>query len=65
GDDQFVYRVQNGRAERVQVEVGQRREAMVEIVSGLAEDDVIVVAGAQKLRDGVPVKLAGATASAL
>ncbi len=65
GDNQFVYRVQNGRAERVQVEVGQRREAMVEIVSGLAEDDVIVVAGAQKLRDGVPVKLAGATASAL
>ncbi|MBN9476020.1 MAG: efflux transporter periplasmic adaptor subunit [Bordetella sp. SCN 67-23] len=65
GDDQFVYRVQNGRAERVQVEVGQRREAMVEITSGLAEGDVIVVAGAQKLRDGVPVKLASATASAL
>jgi len=65
GDDQFVYRVQNGRAERVQVEVGQRREAMVEITSGLAEGDVIVVAGAQKLRGGVPVKLASATASAL
>jgi len=65
GDDQFVYRVQDGRAERVQVEVGQRSQAMVEITSGLAEGDVIVVAGSQKLRDGVPVRLAGATASAL
>lgn len=65
GDNQFVYRVQDGRAERVQVVVGQRSKGMVEITSGLAEGDEIVVAGAQKLRDGVPVKLADVTPSAL
>lgn len=65
GDDLFVFRVQDGRAERVQVEVGQRRDAHAEITAGLAEGDVIVVAGAQKLRDGVAVKVAGTAASAL
>ncbi|MDX3904700.1 MAG: efflux RND transporter periplasmic adaptor subunit [Pigmentiphaga sp.] len=65
GDDQFVYRVREGRAERVQVEVGQRRDALVEITSGLAEGDVVVVAGTQKLRDGVPVKVAATAASTL
>ncbi|VCU71648.1 Multidrug resistance protein MdtA precursor [Pigmentiphaga humi] len=65
GDDQFVFRVNNGKAERVQVTVGQRQEGMVEIVSGLAEGDLVVVAGMHKLRDGVPVKFAGAAGSTL
>ncbi|MBX6320047.1 efflux RND transporter periplasmic adaptor subunit [Pigmentiphaga sp.] len=65
GDDLFVFRVKEGRAERVQVEVGQRRDAYAEITSGLAEGDVIVVAGTQKLRDGAAVKVLGTAASAL
>jgi membrane fusion protein (multidrug efflux system) len=56
GDDQFIYRVEGDRAVRVQVETGQRRDGLVEIVNGLAEGQTIVVAGMQKLRDGAAIK---------
>ncbi|GAA4329003.1 efflux RND transporter periplasmic adaptor subunit [Pigmentiphaga soli] len=60
GDEQFVFRVEEGRAQRVQVEIGQRREGWVEVVSGLAEGDVVVVAGSHKLHPGAAVKTAQA-----
>ncbi len=34
GDEQFVFRVVDGKAMRTKVDVGQRRDGMVEIVSG-------------------------------
>jgi membrane fusion protein (multidrug efflux system) len=55
GEDQYVFRIQDGKAFRVKVSVGQRREGMVEITSGLAAGELIVTAGHLKLRDGVPV----------
>jgi membrane fusion protein (multidrug efflux system) len=61
GDEQYVYRVQDGRAVRTRVETGQRRDARVEVVKGLAPEDVVVVAGQIKLRDGVAVTVARAT----
>jgi membrane fusion protein (multidrug efflux system) len=64
GDEQFVFRVQDGKAVRVKVAVGQRREGLVEIVSGLAAGDVVVSAGQLKLRDGVPVTILDANGSA-
>jgi membrane fusion protein (multidrug efflux system) len=64
GDQQFVYRVVDGKAVRTKVEVGQRRDAKVEILNGVAKDDVVVSAGQLKLRDGAPVTVAGATAPA-
>jgi membrane fusion protein, multidrug efflux system len=42
---------------RTRVETGQRRDAKVEIIKGLSIDDVVVIAGQIKLRDGVPVVL--------
>jgi membrane fusion protein (multidrug efflux system) len=60
GDQQFVFRIQDGKAVRTKVEVGQRRDAKVEILTGLAKDDVVVTAGQLKLRDGAPVTVAGA-----
>jgi membrane fusion protein (multidrug efflux system) len=60
GDQQFVYRVIDGKAVRTKVEVGQRRDSKVEILNGVAKDDVIVTAGQLKLRDGAPVNIAGA-----
>jgi membrane fusion protein, multidrug efflux system len=60
GDQQFVFRIQDGKAVRTKVDVGQRRDAMVEILNGVAKDDVVVTAGQLKLRDGAPVTVAGA-----
>ena len=64
GDQQFVYRVVDGKAIRTKVEVGQRRDAKVEILNGVAKDDLIVSAGQLKLRDGAPVVVAGAATPA-
>ena len=56
GDDNFVFRVVEGKAQRVMVKVGQRRGATVEITEGLKAGDEVVSAGQLKLRDGVPVR---------
>lgn len=56
GNDNFVFRVAEGKAQRVMVKIGQRRGATVEIVEGLKAGDEVVTAGQLKLRDGVPVK---------
>jgi membrane fusion protein (multidrug efflux system) len=55
GNVQFVYQVLEGKAQRVDVSTGMRRDAVVEIVSGLAQGAQVVSAGQLKLRDGAPV----------
>jgi membrane fusion protein, multidrug efflux system len=64
GEDQYVFRVVDGRAARTKVEVGQRRDGRVEIVKGVAAGETIVTAGQLKIRDGVPVAVAPAAKSA-
>jgi membrane fusion protein (multidrug efflux system) len=56
--------VAEGRAVRVKVEVGQRRDGKAEVVSGLSAGDVVVAAGQQRLRDGVPVAVKGGDSGA-
>ena len=56
GDGQAVFRIEDGRARRVTVTPGARRDAWIEIVAGLSDGDRVVVAGHHKLRDGAPVK---------
>jgi membrane fusion protein (multidrug efflux system) len=63
GDDKFVYKVVNNRAERQKVELGQRSEGRVEVLEGLTVRDNIVTAGVVKLRDGMMVKLANPPAA--
>lgn len=58
GEEQFVFRVVDGRAQRVKVEVGQRRDGRAEVLKGLDRDDVVVTAGQGKIRDGVPLTVA-------
>jgi membrane fusion protein, multidrug efflux system len=58
GDDKYVYKVVDGKAARQKIEIGQRREGRVEVVNGLVAEDVVVTAGAIKLREGVPVTIA-------
>ena len=60
GDVQFVYRVVDGKAQRVEVKTGARRGARVEIVKGVQAGDVVVTAGQLKLRDGAAVRIVGA-----
>ncbi|GHU07712.1 MexH family multidrug efflux RND transporter periplasmic adaptor subunit [Betaproteobacteria bacterium] len=57
---QYVYRVEDGRARRVEVKTGARRASEVEIVAGLAPGDLIVSAGQLKLSDNFPVTVVGA-----
>jgi membrane fusion protein (multidrug efflux system) len=44
----------------VLVKTGLRRDAKVEVLEGLRAGDVVVSAGQLKLRDGAPVRDAGA-----
>jgi len=60
GTEQYVFRIADGKAARVKVETGLRRDGKVEILKGVAKDEVIVKAGQQRLRDGAAVRVAGA-----
>lgn len=57
GGDAYVFKVADGKAQRVRIQTGSRRAGRVEIAEGLAAGDVVVTAGQLKLRDGVPVKV--------
>ena len=56
GEIQYVFRVIDGVAHRVQVSIGERRDGQVEIVKGLADGDRVVVSGLQRVIDGGPVE---------
>lgn len=60
GNEQFVFKVLDGKVARVKVETGQRRDSKVEVLSGLAAGDMVVTAGQLKIRDGATVRVAGA-----
>jgi membrane fusion protein (multidrug efflux system) len=57
GEQRYVFRVDSENvANRVPVRTGQRRDGLLEVVSGLAPGDRIVVEGTVKVRDGLSVK---------
>ncbi len=60
GEDQYVFKVADGKVTRVKVETGQRRDARVEVTKGVDAGDVVVTAGQLKLRDGMAVTIAPA-----
>ncbi len=49
GEQQFVFRIDAGKATRVAVRTGQRRDGRVQIVEGLRGGDQVVTAGQAKL----------------
>ncbi|WP_142849324.1 efflux RND transporter periplasmic adaptor subunit [Telmatospirillum sp. J64-1] len=57
GRSTYVYRVREGVAERVDVQLGLRRVGEVEVVAGLTAGDMVVTAGLQRLRSGMPVNI--------
>ena len=57
GNDYYVFRIIEGKAVRAKVELGARRTGEVEITSGVAAGDRIVIDGQLKLKPGAPVKV--------
>ena len=55
----YVFVVRNNVVERREVRIGKRRPGSVEIVSGVAEQERVVVDGTQNVRDGSVVQEAG------
>jgi membrane fusion protein (multidrug efflux system) len=53
----FVYKA--GKAEPRPVQAGLRTDSSVQITSGIAPGDTVIVSGVLTLRPGSPVKLAG------
>lgn len=53
----YVFRVVDGRAQRVEVAIGQRRPGTVEIRAGLGPQDTVVTAGHLRLRNGSLVEV--------
>jgi membrane fusion protein, multidrug efflux system len=60
GTESFVYRVKpDGTVERAVIALGSRRQGAVEVTSGLAAGERIVVEGTVKLREGARVVESG------
>jgi membrane fusion protein (multidrug efflux system) len=53
---QFVFVVKDGQAEKREVRTGLRRPGSIEVISGLAVGERIVVEGTVKLRESGPVR---------
>lgn len=64
GDDFFVYTVADGKARRVLVKLGVRRDAQVELLEGAAAGDKVITAGIRVQRDGQPVRVVGTAGAA-
>jgi membrane fusion protein (multidrug efflux system) len=55
-DVQYVYVVRDGKAQRVNVEIGAHDENRVEITKGLTGDEQVIVSGKDLVHDGTPVQ---------
>lgn len=64
GQDNFVFRVVDGKAALTKIQIGNRQPGRVEIVQGLEATDTVVTEGQIKLRDGAPVMVMSAPAPA-
>lgn len=56
GPRQVAYVVKDGKIDRRAVTIGQRQQGTVEIVTGLAEGESLVVRGVQRIRAGMLVQ---------
>ncbi|WP_232729808.1 efflux RND transporter periplasmic adaptor subunit [Paenibacillus phocaensis] len=57
GEQAYVFKVQDGIAVKVLVTTGKEGEDQIELVSGAAAGDQVVVEGGDKLQDGAKVKV--------
>lgn len=59
-DKHYVYIAEAGKAQRIEVQTGRRRPGIVEVLSGLAAGQHVVVEGAIKLTPGSAINIKGA-----
>ncbi len=57
GSDQFIYRIKDGVAEKIPVETGQSRGALMQINGPLKEGDLLVLQGQTYLQKGTTVNV--------
>ncbi len=57
-ENSYVYAVQAGKAVKRPVTLGLQNTTVVEVLTGLAEGDVVIVEGNYGLGDGAPVRVA-------
>jgi membrane fusion protein, multidrug efflux system len=57
GNSRYVFRIEDGKAVRVDVKLGLRRNGEVEVTKGLAPGDVVVISGQQRVRSGGRVEV--------
>jgi membrane fusion protein (multidrug efflux system) len=55
GERQFVYTIKEGKAELTEITTGQRRNGMVEVLSGLTAETLVITAGQIKIGPQSPV----------
>jgi len=55
GEDQFVFKIVDGKAHLSKVSIGTRRAGRVELVDGVSAGELVVTAGQLKIRDGAAV----------
>jgi multidrug efflux pump subunit AcrA (membrane-fusion protein) len=51
-----VYVVQEGKARRMDVEIGVRSNTSVEVTKGLTGDEQVIISGKDLVHDGTPVQ---------
>jgi membrane fusion protein, multidrug efflux system len=57
GQDSYVFRIVEGKAELVLVQTGTRKVGEVEIMKGVAAGDLVVTEGTQRLVPGMQVSI--------
>lgn len=55
-DSQYLYVVREGKAQRVNVEIGLRNGNQVEIIKGLDGNEHVILSGKDLVHDGMPVQ---------
>jgi len=58
-ENKYVFIIQDGKAVRKEVTLGLQNTSMVEISSGVAEEDLVIVEGNFGLEDGAPIEVTG------
>lgn len=61
GDEESVFVVKDGKAERRVLQTGLTRDGKVEVLAGLADDEGFVLVGQTGLKDGTAVKVVNGT----
>lgn len=58
-DEDDVFAVRGGRAERVRIELGYADGDRIEVLAGLTAVDQVITVGHEGLKDGAPVRIVG------